>query len=100
MEKFVRVTAVAAPLPLANVDTDMIIPARFMKALTRDGLGKHLFQELRYAGDDSERADFILNRPACRRAGILEAACEPGWHRRARAQSRCWAARRCHHNRA
>ena len=73
MEKFVRVTAVAAPLPLANVDTDMIIPARFMKALTRDGLGKHLFQELRYAGDGRERADFILNRPACRHAGILVA---------------------------
>ena len=73
MEKFVRVTAVAAPLPLANVDTDMIIPARFMKALTRDGLGKHLFQELRYAGDGRERADFILNHPACRHAGILVA---------------------------
>lgn len=73
MEKFVRVTAVAAPLPLANVDTDMIIPARFMKALTRDGLGKHLFQELRFTGDGREREDFILNHPACRRAGILVA---------------------------
>lgn len=71
MEKFVRVTAVAAPLPLANVDTDMIIPARFMKALTREGLGRHLFQELRYADDGSEREDFILNRAACREAGIL-----------------------------
>ncbi|WP_079636755.1 3-isopropylmalate dehydratase small subunit [Sphingopyxis flava] len=73
MEKFVRLRAVAAPLPLANVDTDMIIPARFMKALTRDGLGRHLFQELRYTGDGCERADFILNHPSCRNAGILVA---------------------------
>ncbi len=73
MEKFVRLRAVAAPLPLANVDTDMIIPARYMKALTRDGLGKHLFQELRYLGDGREREDFILNHPRCRSAGILVA---------------------------
>lgn len=71
MEKFIRLTAVAAPLALANVDTDMIIPARFMKALTRDGLGRHLFQELRYDADGSERGDFILNRGACRHARIL-----------------------------
>jgi 3-isopropylmalate/(R)-2-methylmalate dehydratase small subunit len=63
--------AVAAPLPLANVDTDMIIPAQYMKALTRTGLGKHLFQLLRFAEDGSERGDFILNRPACRDAQIL-----------------------------
>lgn len=71
MEKFTRLTAVAAPLPLANVDTDMIIPARFMKALTRDGLGDHLFQEMRFAADGRERDDFILNRAACRKARIL-----------------------------
>lgn len=71
MEKFNRLTAVAAPLPIANVDTDMVIPARFMKALTRDGLGRHLFQELRYAPDGSEREDFILNRGATRQAQIL-----------------------------
>jgi 3-isopropylmalate/(R)-2-methylmalate dehydratase small subunit len=71
LQKFVRVHAVAAPLPLANVDTDMIIPARFMKALTRDGLGAHLFEELRFAPDGGERDDFILNRPACRTAQIL-----------------------------
>jgi 3-isopropylmalate/(R)-2-methylmalate dehydratase small subunit len=71
LEKFVRMRAVAAPLPLANVDTDMIIPARFMKALTREGLGRHLFQELRYADDGSEREDFILNRAAWRGAGVL-----------------------------
>ena len=73
MEKFTRLTAVAAPLPLANVDTDMIIPARFMKALTRDGLGSHLFQEMRFAADGSEQSDFILNRGPCRHAQILVA---------------------------
>ncbi len=73
MEKFTRLTAVAAPLPLANVDTDMIIPARFMKALVRDGLGDHLFQEMRFAADGRERDDFILNRGPCRRAQILVA---------------------------
>jgi 3-isopropylmalate/(R)-2-methylmalate dehydratase small subunit len=71
VEKFTRLTAVAAPLPFANVDTDMIIPARFMKGLSRTGLGKHLFQELRYAPDGAEREDFILNGAACRRAQIL-----------------------------
>lgn len=71
MQKFVRLHAPAAPLPLTNVDTDMIIPARFMTALTRTGLGRHLFQELRYADNGSERSDFILNHPACRNAQIL-----------------------------
>ncbi|MGR4892178.1 3-isopropylmalate dehydratase small subunit [Sphingopyxis sp. LARHCG72] len=71
MQKFVREKAVAAPLPLTNVDTDMIIPAQYMKALTRSGLGQHLFQALRFAGDGSERSDFILNQPACRAARIL-----------------------------
>ena len=71
MQKFVRVRGIAAPLPLANVDTDMIIPARFMKALTREGLGRHLFEELRFAPDRSERTDFILNHPICRDARFL-----------------------------
>ncbi len=73
MQKFTRMKAIAAPLLLANVDTDMIIPAQYMKALTRTGLGKHLFRELRFADDGSERGDFILNRPVCRKAGILVA---------------------------
>ena len=73
MEKFTRLSAVAAPLPLTNVDTDMIIPARFMKALTRDGLGGHVFQEMRFSADGSEKADFILNRGPCRHAQILVA---------------------------
>lgn len=71
MEKFTCLAAVAAPLPLANVDTDMVIPARFMKALTRSGLGLHLFRELRYDDDGGERSDFILNRGPCRSAQIL-----------------------------
>ena len=71
MEKFVRIEAAAAPLSLANVDTDMIIPARYMKALTRFGLGQHLFRELRFDETGRERPDFILNRPACRDAQIL-----------------------------
>lgn len=71
MEKFVRMKAVAAPLGLANINTDMVIPARFMKALTRAGLGAHLFQELRFTEDGGEKADFILNHPSCRAARIL-----------------------------
>lgn len=73
MQKFTRMKAVAAPLPLANVDTDMIIPAQYMKALTRTGLGKHLFRELRFADDGSERSDFILNQPTCRGTQIIVA---------------------------
>ena len=68
---FDRLTAVAAPLPIANLDTDMVIPARFMKALSRTGLGRHLFQELRYTPDGVEREDFVLNRGATRGAQIL-----------------------------
>lgn len=71
MQTFVRIKAVAAPLALANVDTDMIIPALHMKALTRSGLGKHLFQELRFNADGSERSEFILNHAAYRNAQIL-----------------------------
>ncbi|WP_194955159.1 3-isopropylmalate dehydratase small subunit [Sphingopyxis solisilvae] len=71
MEQFTRLSALAAPLALANVDTDMIIPARYMKALTRTGLGEHLFRELRYHADGTERGDFVLNRSPCRNARIL-----------------------------
>ncbi|KGB53207.1 3-isopropylmalate dehydratase small subunit [Sphingopyxis sp. LC81] len=73
MQKFTRMKAIAAPLPLANVDTDMIIPAQYMKSLTRSGLGKHLFRELRFASDGSERCDFILNQPTCRSAQVVVA---------------------------
>jgi 3-isopropylmalate/(R)-2-methylmalate dehydratase small subunit len=71
MQKFTTLTAIAAPLPLANVDTDKIIPARFLKTIRRSGLGVHLFDTLRYDADGGERADFVLNREPYRRAQIL-----------------------------
>ena len=71
MQPFTTLTAVAAPLPLANVDTDKIIPARFLKTIKRTGLGQHLFDTLRFEPDGSERADFVLNQPAYREAGVL-----------------------------
>jgi 3-isopropylmalate/(R)-2-methylmalate dehydratase small subunit len=73
MEKFTRLTAVAAPLPLANVDTDKIIPARFLKTIKRSGLGVHLFDTLRYTPDGMERPDFVLNQEPYRNAQILVA---------------------------
>jgi 3-isopropylmalate/(R)-2-methylmalate dehydratase small subunit len=71
MERFTSLTAVAAPLPLANVDTDKIIPARFLKTIRRTGLGVHLFDTLRYDAGGAERPDFVLNRPPYRDAQIL-----------------------------
>jgi len=71
MEKFTRLTGVAAPLPMINVDTDMIIPKQFLKTIGRTGLGKSLFFELRYDDEGGERPDFVLNRPAYRQASIL-----------------------------
>ena len=71
MDKFVTLTAIAAPLPLANVDTDKIIPARFLKTIKRTGLGVHLFDTLRYEADGRERPDFVLNQPPYRQAQIL-----------------------------
>ena len=73
MEKFTKLTGVAAPLPLINVDTDMIIPKQFLKTIERSGLGKNLFDEMRYDQDGNEVEDFVLNRPAYRRARILVA---------------------------
>jgi 3-isopropylmalate/(R)-2-methylmalate dehydratase small subunit len=71
MEKFTTLTGVAAPLPLINVDTDMIIPKQFLKTIKRTGLGKALFYELRFDEKGKERADFVLNKPAYRKAQIL-----------------------------
>ncbi len=71
MQPFTTLTGVAAPLPLANVDTDKIIPARFLKTIKRTGLGVHLFDTLRYDPEGAERPDFVLNQPAYREAGIL-----------------------------
>jgi 3-isopropylmalate/(R)-2-methylmalate dehydratase small subunit len=73
MDKFTTLTGVAAPLPLINVDTDMIIPKQFLKTIKRTGLGKNLFDEMRYDQDGNEIADFVLNRPAYRNAKILVA---------------------------
>ena len=71
MDSFTTLTGVAAPLPMINVDTDMIIPKQFLKTITRSGLGKSLFFEMRYADDGSERPEFVLNRPEYRQAKIL-----------------------------
>jgi 3-isopropylmalate/(R)-2-methylmalate dehydratase small subunit len=73
MDKFTRLTGVAAPLPLINVDTDMIIPKQFLKTIARTGLGKNLFDEMRYDQDGNEIAEFVLNRPAYRKAQVLVA---------------------------
>ena len=71
MEKFVKLDGVAAPLPMANVDTDMIIPKQFLKTIKRTGLGKSLFYEMRYDMEGKENPDFVLNKPAWKNAKIL-----------------------------
>ena len=73
MDKFKSLTGIAAPLPMMNVDTDMIIPKQFLKTIKRTGLGKHLFDEMRYDASGKEIPDFVLNRPAYRKASILVA---------------------------
>ena len=73
MEKFVRLNAKACPLALSNLNTDQILPARYLKWPRAQGLGRVLFQDLRYDTDGNERADFPLNQPACRDAKILVA---------------------------
>ena len=71
MEKFTKLTGIAAPMPLVNIDTDMIIPKQFLKTIKRSGLGKNLFDEMRYNLDGSEIADFVLNQPAYRKSEII-----------------------------
>ena len=71
MRPFTILTAIAAPLPLANVDTDKIIPARFLKTIKRTGLGAHLFDTLRFDATGAERPDFVLNQAPYRHAEIL-----------------------------
>ncbi|MEM7487911.1 MAG: 3-isopropylmalate dehydratase small subunit [Pseudomonadota bacterium] len=73
MDKFETLTGVAAPLPLINVDTDMIIPKQFLKTIKRSGLGVNLFDEMRYDDTGAEIPDFVLNRPAYRGAQIIVA---------------------------
>jgi 3-isopropylmalate/(R)-2-methylmalate dehydratase small subunit len=71
MDKFTHLEGVAAPLRMINVDTDMIIPKQYLKTIKRTGLGTGLFSELRYKDDGSENPDFVLNKPAYRKAKIL-----------------------------
>lgn len=73
MEKFTTLTGIAAPMPLVNIDTDMIIPKQFLKTIQRSGLGKNLFDEMRYTQDGKEIPDFVLNQPAYRETQILVA---------------------------
>ncbi len=73
MDKFTTLTGIAAPMPLVNIDTDMIIPKQFLKTIQRSGLGKNLFDEMRYTQDGQEIPDFVLNQPAYRNAQILVA---------------------------
>lgn len=73
MDKFTTLTGIAAPMPLVNIDTDMIIPKQFLKTIHRSGLGKNLFDEMRYHPDGSENPDFVLNKPAWRESQIIVA---------------------------
>ena len=73
MTPFTKLTGIAAPMPLVNIDTDMIIPKQFLKTIQRSGLGKNLFDEMRYTQDGQEIPDFVLNQPAYRDAQILVA---------------------------
>lgn len=73
MEPFKSLSGVAAPLPMSNVDTDMIIPKQFLKTIKRTGLGKALFHEMRTRADGSDDPDFVLNKPAYRNAKIIVA---------------------------
>lgn len=73
MDKFTTLTGVAAPLPIVNIDTDMIIPKQFLKTIERTGLARGLFFELRFNEDGSEKPEFVLNQPAWRNAQIIVA---------------------------
>jgi 3-isopropylmalate/(R)-2-methylmalate dehydratase small subunit len=73
LEKFKTLTGVAAPIPLINIDTDMLIPKQFLKTIKRTGLGVNLFSEMRYDQSGEEIEDFVLNKPAYRSAEILVA---------------------------
>ncbi|MFT4620629.1 MAG: 3-isopropylmalate/(R)-2-methylmalate dehydratase small subunit [Sulfitobacter sp.] len=73
MEKFTTLTGIAAPMPLVNIDTDMIIPKQFLKTIKRSGLGANLFDEMRFDRKGGEIADFVLNQPAYREAQVLVA---------------------------
>lgn len=82
MEKFTTLEGVAAPMKIINVDTDMVIPKQYLKTIKRTGLGRGLFSEMRYKDDGSENPDFVLNKPAYRKAKIL--ACRRSFSSRTR----------------
>ena len=71
MQAFTKLTGIAAPLPKANVDTDQIIPARFLKSISRLGFGKNLFANFRFKEDGAENPDFVLNQEPYRKAEVL-----------------------------
>lgn len=73
MDKFDTLTGIAAPMPMVNIDTDMIIPKQFLKTIKRSGLGVNLFDEMRYDRSGNEIADFVLNQPQYRDAEVLVA---------------------------
>jgi 3-isopropylmalate/(R)-2-methylmalate dehydratase small subunit len=73
MEKFEKISGIAAPMPLINIDTDMIIPKQFLKTIKRSGLGVNLFDEMRYDDNGDEIPDFVLNKPAYRSSEIIVA---------------------------
>jgi 3-isopropylmalate/(R)-2-methylmalate dehydratase small subunit len=73
MQKFIQLTGVAAPMPMINIDTDKIIPKQFLKTIKRTGLGTHLFDEMRYDMQGKENPDFVLNKPAYRKAEVIVA---------------------------
>ncbi len=76
MDKFDELTGVPAPLPMINIDTDMIIPKQFLKTIKRTGLGANLFHEMRFDAEGRENPDFVLNKPAYRNAKILVAGAQ------------------------
>ena len=71
MDPFTSLTGIAAPMPLVNIDTDMIIPKQFLKTIARTGLGKNLFDEMRFTQDGAEIPGFVLNQPAYRSSQII-----------------------------
>ncbi|MEM1376480.1 MAG: 3-isopropylmalate dehydratase small subunit [Pseudomonadota bacterium] len=71
MQKFTTLTGVAAPMPIINIDTDMIIPKDYLKTIKRTGLSKGLFEDMRFLEDGSENPDFVMNKPAYRNASII-----------------------------
>ena len=73
MQAFTRIDAKIAPLPLANIDTDQIIPKQFLKTVEREGLGRGLFYDFRFDENGKEKSDFVLNRPEYKGAGVLVA---------------------------